>query len=75
MKAYSIITATLILAHTCCASLWGSDKADPIAAEQALPPVPVSKYDYKRSFKKPFIYNETIPFWHAGGGNRLIIAL
>ncbi|KAI8886725.1 hypothetical protein K501DRAFT_213266, partial [Backusella circina FSU 941] len=67
MKAYSIITATLLLIHTCSASLWGTDKVDPIAAEQALPPVPVSKYDYKRSFKKPFIYNETIPFWSAGG--------
>lgn len=68
MKIYSILAISSCLLHTCSASIWGSDKVDPIKAEENLPLAPTFKFDYKLSFKKNFYYNDTIPFWTTGGG-------
>lgn len=69
MKVFGIIAvSSLLLLETCSAGLWGSNKVDPIVAEENLPFAPTSKFDYKLSFKKNFYYNGTVPFWSMGGG-------
>ncbi|KAI9358212.1 legume-like lectin family-domain-containing protein [Pilaira anomala] len=67
MKVYSIFAISTCLIQACSAGIWGSNKVDPIKAEANLPKAPISKYDYKLSFKKNFYYNNTIPFWTTGG--------
>lgn len=71
MKTYSILVVTLLLLKTCSAGIWSSDtnQVDPVEAEKDLPESPTSKYDYKLSFKKPYYYNDSVPFWSTGGGN------
>lgn len=32
--------------------------------------VVTKRMDYKLSFKIPYVYNETIPFWSTGGGRQ-----
>jgi mannose-binding lectin 1 len=70
MKIFRILAVSSLLLQSCSASLWGSSKSDPIAAEEKLPQAPTSKFDYKLSFKKNFYYNGTIPFWTTGGGKK-----
>lgn len=70
MKVYSILAISTCLIQACSAGIWGSNKVDPIKAEANLPKAPISKYDYKLSFKKNFYYNNTIPFWTTGGGKK-----
>jgi hypothetical protein len=70
MKILSLLVLSSCLLQSCSAGLWGSSKVDPIAAEQDLPLAPTSRFDYKLSFKKNFYYNETVPFWTTGGGNK-----
>lgn len=73
MKLSSILTvSSLLLIQSCSAGLWGSSsKTDPIVAEGNLPSAPISKFDYKLSFKKNFYYNGSVPFWTTGGGKQL----
>ncbi|KAI8997225.1 legume-like lectin family-domain-containing protein [Pilobolus umbonatus] len=66
MRITSALLLT-VLVQTCSAGLWGSSKSDPIKAEKDLPSAPTSKYDYKMSFKKPYYFNGTIPFWNTSG--------
>jgi hypothetical protein len=70
MKVFSILVVSSYLLQTCSAGIWGSgsNKVDPIKAEENLPQAPISKYDYKLSFKKNFYYNDTVPFWTTSGG-------
>ncbi|KAG0748297.1 hypothetical protein G6F62_001109 [Rhizopus arrhizus] len=69
MKTYSILVVTSLLLKTCSAGIWSSDtnQVDPVEAEKDLPESPTSKYDYKLSFKKPYYYNDSVPFWSTGG--------
>ncbi|KAI7877870.1 legume-like lectin family-domain-containing protein [Mucor mucedo] len=67
MKVFSILAITSCLLQACSAGIWGSNKKDPIQAEENLPLAPTFKFDYKLSFKKNFYYNETVPFWTTGG--------
>ncbi|CEI92403.1 hypothetical protein RMCBS344292_06661 [Rhizopus microsporus] len=71
MKVYSLLIVTALLLETCSAGIWGSSEVhqvDPQQAERDLPDTPTSKYDYKLSFKKPYYYNNSVPFWSTGGG-------
>ncbi|RCH87134.1 hypothetical protein CU097_002357 [Rhizopus azygosporus] len=66
MKVYSLLIVTALLLETCSAGIWGSSEVhqvDPQQAERDLPDTPTSKYDYKLSFKKPYYYNNSVPFW------------
>ncbi|KAI7906969.1 legume-like lectin family-domain-containing protein [Cokeromyces recurvatus] len=68
MKPIRILVIATFLFQSTYAGLWGSsNKADPIKAEANLPFAPISKFDYKLSFKKNFYYNGSIPFWTTGG--------
>lgn len=71
MKLHAI-SALLLVAGYCTtpahAGWFGSSSDQPDPAAQAAGQAPPAKFDYKQSFKKPYLYNGTVPFWNAGGG-------
>ncbi|KAG1474688.1 hypothetical protein G6F56_000197 [Rhizopus delemar] len=69
MRSFSVLIAASFLLNTCSAGIWGPEvnQVDPLEAEKRLPESPTSKYDYKLSFKQPYYYNQSVPFWSTGG--------
>ncbi|ORY95796.1 legume-like lectin family-domain-containing protein [Syncephalastrum racemosum] len=69
MKLHAI-SALLLVAGYCTtpsqAGWFGSSNDQPDATAHAGQ-APPAKFDYKQSFKKPYLYNGTVPFWSSGG--------
>ncbi|KAF7731989.1 hypothetical protein EC973_007094 [Apophysomyces ossiformis] len=74
MRLYSLLTlASLLLAQSqtteAAGKFWYSGKSSAQEPETVNSQVeaPISKFDYKLTFKKPYYYNGTVPYWTTGG--------
>ncbi|KAI8877898.1 hypothetical protein K501DRAFT_37597 [Backusella circina FSU 941] len=61
MKIHSLLSIVPLLLAVCEAGLFGSSK------EPEIEDAPLFRYDYKLAFKKPYYYNDSVPFWETGG--------
>lgn len=71
MKLPTIATAIPLLflvVNPADAGFWGSSSQEQPETSAKTYSAPDLKLDYKLSFKKPYFYNGSIPFWTIGGG-------
>jgi mannose-binding lectin 1 len=69
MKIHSLLSIVPLLLAVCEAGIFSSSKEQDSSINDAPP---TFRYDYKLAFKKPYYYNDSVPFWETGGGKVLI---